>query len=181
MGEKQCLTDRKGKFVFKNVQSGQQSVNMEILPKQIVTTQSKPLELIVEGGKNNSVLVDVTECCTISGDIVSCVYQDTVDLFTGINSQTENLKIVGSSPIRGIECVVSGADEVYSTFSDEKGRFLFSNLRPGIWKVSVLSYGLPDFHYLNYNDLVLDLKSQDHKKVHFKALPVLRPVRPLSK
>lgn len=168
----QIVTDEQGYFHFPRVKAGQQMLKTEILPKNLIA-QNPSQSLSIQGGKASDVMISVVPACCIEGEIV---------LLGPIENslpQSRNGELVEHKKLKEIRVVIDrdNGKEVYSTMTDAKGRFKFTAMRPGNWRISMDTAELPPFHYVQNNDLKFKVEPEENKKVVLNVVPEVRVIQ----
>jgi protocatechuate 3,4-dioxygenase beta subunit len=57
----------------------------------------------------------------------------------------------------------------YRTITDREGRFLFTDLRPGPWRVRVVHAQLPERHYVEREEVEVAVVSGQRASVEFEV------------
>jgi hypothetical protein len=169
----QIVTDEQGYFHFPRVKAGQQMLKTEILPKNLIA-QNPSQSLSIQGGKASDVMISVVPACCIEGEIV----------LLGSHRKLVCLKVEMESSLsikrlKEIRVVIDrdNGKEVYSTMTDAKGRFKFTAMRPGNWRISMDTAELPPFHYVQNNDLKFKVEPEENKKVVLNVVPEVRVIQ----
>jgi hypothetical protein len=177
IGENQSWTDAQGNFTFQNMRSGTHNVNVEILPKQLITENLLPQSITITGGRRTHVAIPVVSTCNITGEIIQYIPPEAIDrlIHQNLSMKTE--------PLKGMQITIqrNHGEEIYITTSNEKGVFRFSNLRPGTWSVHVSTDLLPESYFLQTNPITLHLIPQEKKELIFKVLPRISEIHPIEK
>ncbi len=61
--------------------------------------------------------------------------------------------------------------------TDDKGRFSFYDLRPGIWTVKVAADNLPAYHYVEKESYQVELKGGEEQVIDIQVLPRVRKIQ----
>jgi predicted porin len=72
---------------------------------------------------------------------------------------------------------ITDGKEVLRQHTDQKGRFYFEEIKPGIWILKVCDQDLPAYHYLEEEQFEFDLRPGEEKDVIARVLPRLRPIQ----
>ena len=75
---------------------------------------------------------------------------------------------------------IAGRDETLRRFTDNRGRFQFSDLRPGEWTVRVAGEGIPEYHYPERDSVRVTILPGEKKETPFRILPKKRIIRILQ-
>lgn len=186
-----AVTDESGEFVFPWLKPGIQHLRVEkgSIGLDRVTAQKQPLAVEVKGGKTTEIEIGIRTACSISGRVV--VEDPESDRHLGIADTTvgDSLFLVGSGADQSIKSQAQGdgglADivveirdeqETVRQLTDLKGGFSFEDLRPGVWTIKVYQDRLPAHHYLEKDELRVDLKPGEKREIILKVLPRLRPI-----
>ncbi len=70
---------------------------------------------------------------------------------------------------KGVLVELARDDEVIRMMSDEEGKFIFMNVRPGMWKFRAYDYNLPAYHYIQNPENGHNAFSGREKRHHGKG------------
>ena len=108
-----------------------------------------------------------------------------------VTASSESLFLIGPGKEEGFEendlrkgrglgntlVEITKGEEGLRQLTDEKGGFSFEDIRPGKWTLKIYDYDLPPHHYLEKEELRVELKPGEEKEVTVKVLPRLRPIQ----
>jgi hypothetical protein len=72
---------------------------------------------------------------------------------------------------------ISRGEESIRQVTDDKGRFSFYDLRPGIWAVKVAADNLPAYHYVEKESYQVELKGGEEQVIDIQVLPRVRKIQ----
>jgi hypothetical protein len=79
--------------------------------------------------------------------------------------------------MRGVIVEARAEGRVFRTRTDERGRFTFINISPGVYTVRIVRASVPDQHRWESDRTVIELQPEDDRFVHFKLVPIRRRIR----
>jgi hypothetical protein len=174
------MTDEEGRFSFRSLPAGEHTIKAEMLPNHLISQQSNNQRIHVVGGKNNFFTYLLTPTCSLEGDLLLFVSNDSLDPFNEkLQGKTECFEQQG---VKGVEIFImrDGEEEIHSVLTDSKGHYCFSKLRPGNWVVWVPRDQIPNFHDLNFNDLIIEINPGEERKIDFQLKPQPRKIQFLN-
>ncbi len=186
-----AVTDEKGEFVFPSLKPGIQYLRVEkgSIGLDRVTTQIQPLAVEVKGGKTTEIEIGIRTACTISGRVAVGDPESGRRLAVADTTAGDSLFLVGSGADESIRAKAQGDgglanilveiredQETLRQLTDPKGGFSFEDLRPGVWTMKVYHDHLPAHHYLEIDQLQVDLKPGEKREIILTVLPRLRPI-----
>ncbi len=170
VGSSAALTDSDGEFFFPSLSPGENFLVLDKLTIGMnrVADLLTPLPVAVAGGKETELTVRLVRSSTILG---------VVTLFAFDKNDTSMTALVEAGPQAGLVLELSNGTEMQRRVSDSRGRFAFSDLRPGRWTVQVAGGTLPQFHLVDHESRTLDLVAGSKHEVSFRILPRKRTIR----
>jgi hypothetical protein len=175
IGENAALSDIKGSFFFASLKPGTEylSVDKASIGFDRITDQPMPMELLVKGGEETKVALRITRSVTIAGDVILF---DTKE--KGIlDTSTAITEIGGKS---GVFLEISSSTETHRRVSDNKGKFLFNDLRPGQWTLKVVGGDIPEYHTIYSDSIRIILLPGERKDVTIQIRPRKRIIKMLE-
>ena len=168
-----AITDRNGQFLFPTLQPGPVylSVDRSSIGFERTTSQLLPMQIEVGGGKETHVELNIIRSSTISG---------TMQLYgakeqgLGDSSRPELVELKGQP---GVFLELSNSQEILRRVSDNRGKFLFTDLRPGRWTLRVAGGDIPEYHYVENETAEFELKPGSKVDALMKILPRKRTIR----
>lgn len=167
-----AITDRDGNFFFPSLTPEHHYliVDRATIGLNRVTTQPMPLEVDIRGGEETMQILTVTHAASVSGNVVLYAFAR-----EGLRDTATALVEVGGKT--GIIIELSNGVEIHRRVSDNRGRFVFNDLRPGRWRLSVVGGEIPPFHYIEHDSTIIDLRPGDTVRNDLTILPRKRRVR----
>ena len=183
VGNRTIVTDNKGQFVFPSLEPGVHYLQVEkaSIGLDRVTTRRVPLEIRVRGGRTETVDLAVTHGATLSGHVA----------VFGLGSQTQrgifveqDSAAIGESAdsmqylydLAGIDVELRSDFDARRVLTDRNGRFVFDELAPGRWMLTVSSHGLPTFHTIENDSRDLVVEPASYTDISIRVLPLKRSV-----
>ncbi|MBW8001595.1 MAG: hypothetical protein FVQ80_06185 [Planctomycetes bacterium] len=189
-------TDTSGRFSFNAVRPGiyYLNVNNDSLGENRLTKQKTPIQITVAGGKATQVDLQAVVKTSLTGQVMVYRY-DTQKLKSDDLSAENNTyyssgtgitkgqkgKLVEDYGLQNTIIELKKNDETKRVMTDRHGRFEILDLRPGIWTLKLYTETLPQYYYLEKNNLKLDLKSGQPAQVNLKVLPRKRQIKIIGK
>lgn len=172
VGGATAVTDRLGEFFFPALKPETQflQIDMSTIGLNRVPSQPMPKEVVIRGGEEARVDIGVVRSATVSGVITLHGFAKTE---TG-DSTAGPIVELGGHPSAVLE--LSNGVEVNRRVADNRGRFVFADIRPGKWKLQVIDGNLPEFHFLEKDAIELELQPGMKEEVSFKVLPRKRKI-----
>ena len=193
-----AVTDQKGNFKFLSLKPGTYHirVDQEAIGFNRVTAQKTPLEITVQGGAETEINLGVIRSATLRGRVVVFASKsesnnnsdnknypegekrDNQDgkLVIEARGKTGGGKMVEDYALAGILIELQSESEIYRRVTDGKGQFLFGDLRPGNWTLTVYENNLPKYHYPEQTTFEFHLKPGSEEELLVKILPQMRSI-----
>ncbi len=174
-GDNAALTNRKGEFIFSSVNPGSVFVSVDRASMGLdrTTTQPMPYEVVVRGGETATLGIGVTRSVQVTG---------TVELpGRGESAAGDTSAPIGNSAGQaGVLLELTNGKDYNRRISDSHGRFTFADIRPGVWRLSVIGGNIPEYHSVVPESLTLDLRPGEQKDVPIRLVPRKRAIRILQ-
>lgn len=172
-----AVTDKLGEFIFPALKPGTYYLNLdrEGIGFNKVPREKMPLEVEVKGGEELELEIAVVRSARISGRIVVYAFESKAHL-----NEKDKKKLIKSHGLANALLELENGVEVLRIMTDHKGSFQFEDLRPGKWTLKVDVANLPEYHYLEKNNLVFELMPGEEEEVILKVLPKIRTIRMLE-
>ena len=171
-GRSAAIADKKGGFLFP-------SLKPEITYLQIdrasmgldrVTFQPMPMEIVVRGGEESVVEINVIRSSTISGNAALFGQKEQAQTDGGV----QFVELHGQA---NVFIELSNGNETLRRVADSRGRFTFTDLRPGRWVLKAVGGEVPLYHGFEKEFFEFDLKPGAHENATFKILPRRRQIK----
>lgn len=173
INESTAITDNNGQFIFPALKPGNYYLHIDRGSIGLHRTTSKKIPMItVRGGETEEIEIVVVNSCKISGKILIYAPEKEMVYEEREQFQLENLKEIGG--LSNVLIEISKDDEVFRQFTDEKGNFIFEDLRPGKWMLKVYEEGLPAYHYLVEKEFQFKLEPGEQKEFTIKVIKQIR-------
>lgn len=171
-----AVTDGSGEYLFPSLKPDVYALTPDLGSAGVdrVTTSPAPFLVTVLGGEESRLDVSVIRSAAISGAVT--VY----DFSEAPGADTVKGGLVEKGTGSNILVELTGQFERLRRFSDNRGRFQFSDLRPGHWTVHIPGDGIPDFHYLERDSVSVTLLPGERKEVLIRILPRKRKIQILN-
>jgi len=194
-----AVTDRDGNFTFPSLKPGTHYLNIDSgrIGLNRITVQKNPIEVTVESGKETRIEIAITKSAILSGQIVLYQFENNHNNNLGQQKSRDNntnhyvvgngnnnngflnngeTKLVKAYGLANILVELTNGSEIKRCVADKKGYFRFEEIRPGKWTLKAYNDNLPEYHYLEENILVVELKPGGRKEVLARVLPKKRPI-----
>jgi len=171
VGPASSLTDADGQYNFPSLLPGEYYLTLDrsSIGLDHVTTVPVPVKIDVAGGSEKRLDLSVVKSATIEGTILRYAGPETYD-----TTRTEQ-RLVGGHVGAVLE-LRSDAEE-FRRVSDNRGRFLFTDLRPGSYELIVAEGNLPEFTVFEKDRFDLTLSPNENLKLQLKVIPRRRTLR----
>ncbi|HET7228508.1 MAG TPA: carboxypeptidase-like regulatory domain-containing protein [Longimicrobium sp.] len=161
VGDRAVVTDGTGRWAVIGLPPGGYSVEIDPVSAGVgrVVVRPDALKVQVAGGETHAVEVGVSRSASVSGRLIVTDPED------------------GDDGIGGVVVELRGGTERRRRMTDARGAFLFSDLPPGDWTITVVGDGLPAHHALERETTVVTLKPGDGTELTLRAVPRQRALR----
>lgn len=168
-GGSAAVTDNEGSFLFPALKPAVTflQVDRTSIGLDRVTLQPIPMEIAVRGGEESYVELNVVRSSTISA---------TVLLFGPKQGDTTST-MVQLQEQAGVFFELASGSEIFRRVSDNRGRFVFNDLRPGRWELKAVGGNVPLYHNFEKESFVFELKPGSLEVPVFKIQPRKRQIR----
>ena len=171
-----ALTDRNGEYYFPSLKPDKYFVQLDMPSVGLnrVTLQQLPHEVTIVGGQESRFDITLSRSITISGTV----------LMFGAKEQAANdttqpaIVELGGHPNVIVELV--NGDDLNRRVTDNRGRFTFTNMRPGHWTLRIADGNLPQNYYFDKEAVEFDVAPGQAAERTFKALPKRRRIQMIS-
>ena len=181
------VTNKDGEFVFHSVKPDQYyiSVDKKTIGASQVTVQHIPFLLDVKSSKDTEVTIGIVRSSSLGGRVVVYDWQDDdvrQDLAVGGSQNTASKKMKESGGLANTLVELKNEEESLLETTDDEGRFLFEEIKPGRWTLRVYDISLPEFHYLEKEsyEFTLDPGTSQSQVALIKILPQRRRIQLLE-
>jgi len=183
-----AVTDRNGEFTFPALKPGTFYLDIDgaSIGLKRIPVQKTPMEVDIEGGKETSIEIGITESAVFKGKVMvyRFVKEDTLQeknaIYEGkdkaIPGDTEK-EVVEGYGLANVVLELKNELETRRVLTDRKGRFSFNEVRPGKWTLTVYADNLPQYHYLEKDTFEIELAPGEKKEMLIKVLPRKRTIQ----
>jgi len=170
VGPSAALTETDGEFFFPSLSPGEHFLVLDkaTIGLEKVATVLTPLSLQITGGKETELDIHLVRSGVISG---------VTRLFEFDESDTTGTRVKQAGTLSGLIVEISNGTEIQRRISDNKGRFTFSDLRPGRWVMEIVGGTIPEYHFVEQQSLKVELLPGSKREVAFDILPRRRSIR----
>jgi hypothetical protein len=183
-----AVTDSDGEFIFPALKPGTFYLNVDSASIGLdrIPAQKTPLEVDIEGGKEESVKIEITKSAVFIGKIMvyEFVKEDGLQKGFAIDKAVKKpIREDGKEEmveVRGLANVLlefKSKLETWRVLTDRKGRFRFDDVRPGSWTLTVQADNLPEYNFLETDTFEIKLAPGEKKEMLIRALPKKRTIR----
>jgi hypothetical protein len=173
LGSFAAITDDQGRFAFNDLGPGYYTLSLDRASVGIdkVSSIALPLEVNVRGGSATPVTITLVRGATLHGQ---------VRIFEGSNVVESDSAALTERPVsdRGLVAIsLTNGSETLRRVSDERGRFNFSDLRPGRWTMRVDPLDLPENLRIATPETTVDIAEGASVTLEVRLLPRRRSIR----
>ncbi|MFC1568756.1 hypothetical protein ACFL4L_00850 [bacterium] len=185
-----AATDKNGEFGFYNLTEKTYYLTIDKSSMGIhkVTVQKMPMEITtVKGVEGKFLEIGVIHSGSLSGRVIKMRGTAETDSTTGdqylLGKDTNGIN--GSHDAatdQGLTNVIVEMirdDEVIRRITDEEGRFMFEELRPGAWRVKCYEMNLPDYHQVEKSMYEVHIDPEESETLEIRVIPKKRRIRML--
>ncbi|MEK6650009.1 MAG: SPOR domain-containing protein [Bacteroidota bacterium] len=172
LGAFAAITDDNGQFAFNNLSPGAYSLSLDRATVGIdrITTVALPLEVSVSGGVASIVTLTVIRAATLRGRLRS------FERFTfGDSAAALTERPVEDNGLVTVE--LENGPEILRRVSDSRGRFLFTDLRPGRWTMRVAPLNLPADRSIETPETAVEITEGAALEAEIRIVPRRRTIR----
>ncbi|MBI4863911.1 MAG: hypothetical protein HY815_27180 [Candidatus Riflebacteria bacterium] len=186
LGAATTVTDQIGQFEFAALTAGKFAlrVDKDSIGLARMTRQQLPIDVVVQGGKTVSVSLGVLTAGRLAGRLAVCARQGQgqISRFNMLVEGAEKdqakpaeMEEVGGAPDMIVE--LTNGKEIQRRVTDQKGRFVFEELIPGSWKLSVREENLPELHTIERPEANVEVSAGKTAEVVIRILPKVRTIK----
>lgn len=168
------ITDEKGGFIF-HLSPGKYYLTLEGLVNK-VTIQDVPMEVVLEAEEEIEIDIEVTDSAKLEGEVR--IYAPKGEVNPSVIAADGKVKERGLSNLL-IE--ITSGKRVHRRLTDNNGQFVFRDLLPGKWLLTVYEDNLPRLYYLEKKLFALEVKSAQENRISVRVLPKLRKIKFIDK
>ena len=171
MGGMTAVTDKEGNFVFRALEAGDYYLYIDYrsIGQDKIATMKMPLKITVQRKKETEINLGITRKVLLRGRIVRFDFPESSLLQE--ESQWEEKGGMGNVLLE-----MRSDNEIRRCLSDNKGYFVFSDLRPGKWTFEILNVDLSRHHYIEEYVKEFELKPGEEKEISLRVLPKKRTI-----
>lgn len=174
----QAISDKNGKFIFSRVPEGLHSVSLDSrhIPADYYLLSSESQSLVVEKRKTSRLEFRLVEAASAGGQVFQDINKngilDEEDIL--MNDTLITLKAISTEQLP--ETAREIIPQELTLYTNEKGQFIFDNILPGVYELSIDEETLPKGVKIQVElPLKIELKpGQKIKDIQIKCLP--RPI-----
>lgn len=185
-----AVTDNAGNFTFPGFKPGTYylGVAQGSIGMGRITSEKTPRPIEVRGGETSQVSIRITPSCRVTGrlslrepdsdgNVRTEMKQDPAGKFSLKGQEGVADKDKSALKLVNILVEISRGEESIRQVTDDKGRFSFYDLRPGIWAVKVAADNLPAYHYVEKESYQVELKGGEEQVIDIQVLPRVRKIQ----
>ncbi|HET7463949.1 MAG TPA: carboxypeptidase regulatory-like domain-containing protein [Longimicrobium sp.] len=161
VGDRAVVTDGNGRWAVVGLPPGGYTVEIDPVSAGVgrVVVRPDALKVQVAGGETHAVEVGVSRSARVSGRLIVTDPEEEED------------------GIGGVVVELRSGTERRRRMTDAHGAFLFSDLPPGDWTVTVAGDGLPAHHALDHETTAVALEPGGETELTLRAVPRQRALR----
>ncbi len=177
-----AVSDENGYYTFRNLKQKTYylSVDRATVGLNRVTARETPIEVSAQPGKEG-LTVDIG--LVRSASLRGCVALDSLRASSAPASDSAFVSGAGAADsvreagLPNILIEMTREDEVIRLISNKEGAFHFDELRPGVWKMKIYDYNIPEYHRIEKSEFEIELKPADRKIQDVRVVPIRRKVK----
>jgi hypothetical protein len=175
-GGKAAVTDETGLFAMRDMAPGTYALNVDrgTLGLNRILDVPLPFQVEVNGGEESSIVLRTVSPGVLKGN---------TRLFNLIQTGIRDSVVIAEKPINGSVSIVvdlTNGSERYRRVTNSRGEFVFTDLRPGIWKATYSPVRLPEDHVIERTESAVAVTSGVSASVTVRVVPRQRRIRILQ-
>jgi nucleoid-associated protein YgaU len=176
LGDRAALTDRQGRVTFAGLapETYYLQLDGQSLGTDRVTLQDNPLPVSARRGGTTKLDVGVVRGARVAGRV------ELFDFDARTRADDPARPLVEAGGGRHVLLALTRDGETVRRMTDADGRFVFADLRPGRWTLSVADAQLPEHHYFENDTLAVEIDAGEATDLTLRVLPQYRPVKMLA-
>jgi len=187
-------TDENGLFVFPTLEEGEYELTIErgSLGLGRVANLRAPFNFTIVAGETVKLDIPIVKAATVAGAVIIQQGANGKNSGNGRNNTNSTNGVNGNSNgsngnadetnhstkgFSGIAMSLTNDEESYTRYTDRNGKFTFTELRPGHWKLAVAAEQIPEYHEIKPLDFEFDLEpGQAMDNFEFLISPIARTI-----
>ena len=169
-GKKKVLTNSEGYFSFQSLSDGKYYVSIlkESLPKPLIPICYSSQTIELKNGEKKNIDFVAVPAAQLKGTVVLYKYQKT--LFS-------DNKLVPTKLDKKLTIMLTNTSgEIRYTTTDEKGNFVFYELEPGCWTITLDKIEIPNGFVVKTNYISLDIQPGEVTIQKIEIVPKAKPI-----
>ncbi len=190
------VTDKNGKFIFPALNPGKYflSVDKATIGLDKITVPDTPMSIEVQPKQEKEIIIDIVKGAALAGQINIYKYvsaddssynkqiiieekQKTTRKFYLVGEGKDGGSLYKNGGIPNIIVEIQNGDEILRAVTDGQGRFKFTELKPGTWRVKLYDDNLPPYHKFEKEIFSVELKPGDKHDKHIRVFPIKRKIK----
>lgn len=188
---KTTVTDEDGAFILSPLLPGKHILHLDrqSIGWERVPNVPSPVVADINGmGEITNMEVGVVDSCVISGKITAMVSQKE-GIVASDNSGKKELSLIGgnkdedqsvSKKLPSVLVELKAGDNMIRKITDPEGEFIFENLYPAEWVLTVYEESLPPYTRIDKEQEVINVEAGQKVNVNRKLLPKVRNIQMLA-
>ncbi len=174
-GDGAALTNGKGEYFFASLKPGSVFVTIDraSIGLDRIPTKPMPMEVNVLGGEETNLDLGVTRSVLVTGTVILYNSKET----TLGDTSTSSIDLGGKS---GVFLELTNGTDYNRRVTDSRGRFTFTDIRPGMWTLSVIGGDIPEYHVVVPAAIDINAKPGEKKEVAIQLVPRKRTIKILQ-
>ena len=173
LGAFAAITDENGRFAFNDLAPGAYMLTIDRATTGIdrITTTALPIQVNIGGAAASSITLSVIRSATLRGRIR--LFEGSA--LTDSSSAALTERPVDETGLVSVELVRES--EVLRRVSDSRGRFSFTDLRPGRWTMKVSPFNLASDRAIESPETLVDIAEGGTVESEVRIVPRRRSIR----
>ena len=181
------VSDKNGVFKFPSLIPGKYLLNFEqsSIGLNRVTTENFPMEILLAENEKKLIAIKLTRGASVTGKVTLYKFKEIRTVEDNLPDESKKIRVPNKqdSPYERVSGMshllieLTHGKTIKRRVTDRFGRFNFSELSPGEWKLTVQKSRLPEYTFVQPDTLQLLLKPGENEEIEINVLPEKRPVR----
>ena len=168
-----ALSNEDGQFCFPALTPGIYFLQLDLGSAGLhyLTSRPLPAEIVVREGEKVQIPIGIVRSASISGSVLVYDFDDQIPL-DSISGQMHE-----SGRLRDVLLELTNETELHRRLTDSRGRFSFTDLRPGRWTLRVIEDNPPSSHYFDTTVYKVEPPPAGTREITVRLLPRRRRIQ----